>query len=335
MILSPEVTDAFRGRRVLVTGGLGFIGSNLAWLLREAGAELTLVDSLVPTHGGNHANLAGLEGVQVELFDVRDTERLAPLVRRAELLFSLAGQTSHIDSMREPLLDLEHNCGAQLAVLESCRRENPGIRVVFAGTRQVYGRPRELPVSESHPLDPVDVNGIHKLAGEWYHLLYARVYGLSVSVLRLTNTYGPRMRVRDSRQTFLGTWIRQVLTGEELRVFGDGTQQRDFTFVDDAVEALCLAAVRDEAVGEIFNVGGDDHLSLLELAELLVRSAGTGSYRVVPFPQERRAIDIGDYLADDSKLRGRLGWQPRVDLEEGLVRTLDYYRVHGGAYWGP
>jgi len=334
VILPPELADAFRGRRVLVTGGLGFIGSNLAWLLREADAELTLVDSLVPAHGGNHANVDGLEGVQVELFDVRDTERLAPLVRGADLLFNLAGQTSHVDSMSEPLRDLEHNCASQLAVLESCRRENPGIRIVFAGTRQVYGRPRELPVSESHPLDPVDVNGIHKLAGEWYHLLYGRVYDLRVSVLRLTNTYGPRMRVRDARQTFLGTWIRQVLTGEELRVFGDGTQRRDFTFVDDAVEALCLAAVRDQAIGEIFNVGGDDQVSLLELAELLVRVAGTGSKRLVPFPAERRVIDIGDYFADDSKLRGRLGWQPRVDLEEGLVRTLDYYRERGESYWG-
>lgn len=334
MTLAAELADDLQGRRVLVAGGAGFVGSNLAWLLRDAGAELTLVDSLVPTHGGNLANLEGLDGVRVELFDVRETERLAPLVREAELLFNLVGQTSHLDSMREPLRDLGHNCAAQLAVLETCRHENPEIRVVFAGTRQVYGRPRELPVTESHPLDPVDVNGIHKLAGERYHLLYRQVYGLRVSVLRLTNTYGPRMRVRDSRQTFLGTWIRQVLTGEELRVFGDGKQRRDFTYVDDAVEALCLAALRDEADGEVFNVGGTRPVSLLELAGLLVRLAGTGSYSVVPFPPERQAIDIGDYFADDSKLRGRLGWAPRVDLEEGLVRTLDYYRARSRAYWG-
>ena len=235
--------------------------------------------------------------------------------------------------MREPLQDLEHNCATQLAVLEACRHENPDIRIVFAGTRQVYGRPRELPVSESHPIAPVDVNGIHKLAGEWYHLLYGQVYGLRVSVLRLTNTYGPRMRVRDSRQTFLGTWVRQLLTGEELRIFGDGTQRRDFTYVDDAIEALCLAALRDEAHGEVFNVGGTGPVSLLELAELLVGLAGTGSFRLEPFPAERRIIDIGDYFSDDSKLRGRLGWRPRIELPEGLVRTIDFYRGRGPAYW--
>jgi UDP-glucose 4-epimerase len=331
--LAPEVAEELRGRRVLVTGGAGFIGSNLAWCLAAAGAETTVVDSLVPSHGGNLANLEGLDAIRVELHDVREPARLAELVRGADVVFNLVGQTSHLDSMREPLVDLEHNCAAPLAVLEACRRENPGARIVFAGTRQVYGRPLELPVPESHPLQPVDVNGVHKLAGEWYHLLYRQVSGLRVSVLRLTNTYGPRMRVRDSRQTFLGTWIRQVLTGDELRIFGDGGQRRDFTYVDDAVEALCLAALRDEADGEIYNVGGIGHVSLLELAELLIATAGTGSYRIEPFPPERLAIDIGDYFSDDSKLRGSLGWLPRVDLEEGLVRTLDYYRVRGTAYW--
>ena len=334
MTLPPELARALRGRRVLVTGGAGFIGSNLARLLCTAGAEPVLVDSLVPTHGGNLANLDGLDDVRLERFDVRDTERLVPLVREADLLFNLVGQTSHLDSMREPLRDLEHNCASQLAVLEVCRRENRDVRIVFAGTRQVYGRPRELPVTESHPVEPVDVNGIHKLAGEWYHLLYGRVYGLRVSVLRLTNTYGPRMRVRDARQTFLGTWIRQLLTGEPLRIFGDGTQRRDFTYVDDAVEALCLAAVREEAAGEIFNVGGPAHVSLRELAELLIQVGGGGSYELVPFPPERRIIDIGDYFSDDSKLRAQLGWRPRVDLPEGLVRTLDYYRGRGDPYWG-
>ncbi len=333
MSLSPELAAALTGRRVLVTGGAGFIGSNLARLLAAAGAEPVLVDSFVPTHGGNPANLEGLEDVRLDIFDVRDTERLAPLVRDAELLFNLVGQTSHLDSMRDPLQDLEYNCATQLAVLETCRRENPDLRIVFAGTRQVYGRPRELPVSESHPIEPVDVNGIHKLAGEWYHLLYGQVYGLRVCVLRLTNTYGPRMRVRDSRQTFLGTWIRQLLTGEELRIFGDGTQRRDFTYVDDAVEALCLAAVREEAHGEVFNVGGTGHVSLRELAELLIGLAGTGSYRLEPFPPERQVIDIGDYFSDDSKLRGRVGWRPRTELPEGLVKTIEFYRGRGSAYW--
>ena len=333
-ILPDELAGRLRGRSVLITGGLGFIGSNLAFALVDAGCRVTLVDALVPGHGGNHANVDGLEGVDVVIADLRDSERLAPLVERAELLFNLAGQTSHLDSMEDPFADLELNCAAQLALLENCRRRNPHIRIVFAGTRQVYGRPRALPVSEEHPIDPVDVNGIHKLAAEWYHLLYGRVYGPAVCVLRLTNTYGPRMRVRDARQTFLGVWIKQLLTGERLQIYGDGSQRRDFTYVDDAVRALCLAVVDDRVAGEVLNVGSREPVSLLELAQQLVALNGGGEYDVVPFPADRLAIDIGDYFADSTKLEQRLAWSPQVGLDEGLSRTLEYFREHGEQYWG-
>jgi UDP-glucose 4-epimerase len=333
--LPVELATAFEGRRVLVTGGLGFIGSNLAHELVAAGSTVTLIDSLMPTHGGTWANIAGIEeAVEVHELDVRDTDRLHAHLLDKDVLFNLAGQTSHLDSMSDPRTDLEINCTAQLSLLEACRADNPGLRIVFAGTRQIYGRPRYLPVDESHPVDPVDVNGINKTAGEWYHLLYGQVYGLPVAVLRLTNTYGPRMRVRDARQTFLGLWIRQALQGEELLVFGDGSQCRDFSYVDDVVRALCLAATSPAAVGEVFNVGGDGYVSLQETAELVVRLAGSGSHRVVPFPDDRKAIDIGDYYADDAKLRGALGWQPEVGLEEGLAATIDYYRAYGDVYWG-
>ena len=333
-VLPDELAGRLRGRSVLITGGLGFIGSNLAFALVDAGCEVTLVDALVPGHGGNHANVDGLEGAEVVLANLRDSERLAPLVERAELLFNLAGQTSHLDSMEDPFADLELNCAAQLALLENCRRHNPDVRIVFAGTRQVYGRPRTLPVSEEHPIDPVDVNGIHKLAAEWYHLLYGRVYGPPVTVLRLTNTYGPRMRVRDARQTFLGVWIKQLLTGERLQIYGDGSQRRDFTYVDDAVRALCLAVVDDRATGEVLNVGSREPVSLLELARLLVELNGGGAYDVVPFPADRLAIDIGDYFADSTKLEQRLAWSPQVGLDEGLSRTLEFFRERGERYWG-
>ncbi len=333
-VLPDELASRVRGRTALITGGLGFIGSNLAFALVAAGCDVTLVDALVPGHGGNPVNVEGLEGAQVVLADLRDSDRLAPLVERTELLFNLAGQTSHLDSMDDPLRDLELNCAAQLALLENCRRRNPHVRIVFAGTRQVYGRPRALPVSEEHPIDPVDVNGIHKLAGEWYHLLYGRVYGPTVTVLRLTNTYGPRMRVRDARQTFLGIWIKQLLTGERLQIYGDGSQRRDLTYVDDAVRALCLAAVDDAVSGEVLNVGSREPVRLLELAQRLVALNGGGSYDIVPFPPDRLAIDIGDYFADSSKLERRLGWAPEVELDEGLRRTLDYFRAHGERYWG-
>lgn len=334
-VLAPDLAAAFRGRRVLITGGLGFIGSNLARALVGAGSKVTLIDSLMPTHGGSWANVAGIErDVDVHRIDVRHTERLHAHLLDKEILFNLAGQTSHLDSMTDPRTDLAVNCTAQLSLLEACRADNPTLRIVFAGTRQIYGRPRYLPVDESHPIDPVDVNGINKTAGEWYHLLYGRVYGLPVTVLRLTNTYGPRMRVRDARQTFLGIWIRQALDDDELCVYGDGEQRRDFSYVDDVVNALCLAAASDAAVGQVFNVGGDGHFSLSEIARLVIRLAGSGRARLVPFPADRKAIDVGDYYADDTKLRTALGWKPLVGLEEGVTRTLDFYRAHARSYWG-
>lgn len=324
--LRPEMKD-FMGKKVLITGGLGFIGSNLARRLVNLGASVTLVDSLIPEYGGNLRNIAGIEDrVSVNISDVRDEYGMNYLVQGQDFLFNLAGQTSHLDSMENPFTDLEINCRSQLAILEACRRHNPRLRIVFASTRQIYGRPQYLPVDEKHPLVPVDVNGINKIAGEMYHLLYTRVYGIPAVSIRLTNTYGPRMRVKDARQTFLGIWVRQLLEEKPVQVFGDGTQMRDFTYVDDAVEALLLSAVTPEAEGRAFNLGGDDRISLKELAELIVSRNGQGSYEIVPFPARRKAIDIGDYYADDGLFKEITGWRPDVSLAEGLSRTLDYYR---------
>jgi UDP-glucose 4-epimerase len=328
-----DVAARYRGARVLVTGGLGFIGSNLARSLVTAGADVTLVDSLAPQYGGNGANVAGIEdAVRIEIADVRDEARTAALVGDRDIVFNLAGQTSHLDSMTDPYTDLEMNCRAQLAVLEACRRAPTPPKIVFAGTRQIYGRPRYLPVDEEHPIAPVDVNGIHKTAAEWYHALYGHVYGLRVSTLRLTNTYGPRMRVKDARQTFLGAWLRAVARGEGFEIWGDGEQRRDFTYVEDAVAAFLLAGSAPEAEGEVFNLGAPP-LTLLELAELLADVAGGARYRVVPFPSDRAAIDIGDYFASYERIRGRLGWEPRVSMRDGLARSLAFYREHGAEYW--
>lgn len=319
----------FHGARVLITGGLGFIGSRLARRMCSWGADVTIVDSLIPEYGGNLHNIAGIRGrIAVNITDVRDRHALRHLVRGQDYLFNLAGQTSHCDSMTDPFTDLEINATSQLAILEACRHGNPGARIVFAGTRQVYGRPRYLPVDEDHPLSPVDVNGINKLSGEWYHLLYHSVYGLPVSVLRLTNTYGPGMRIKDARQTFLGIWLRRVLQDEPFAIFGDGSQRRDFTYVDDAVEALVEAAGNDAALGRAFNLGGAEVLSLRDLAGLLVDLNGRGTVEFVPFPPERRAIDIGDYYGSYARFQAATGWRPRVPLREGLARTLAYYRTH-------
>jgi UDP-glucose 4-epimerase len=320
--------DVFGGRHVLITGGLGFIGSNLARQLVELGARVTLVDSLVPEYGGNLANITGIEDrVRVNISDVRDEHSMRYLVRDQDYVFNLAGQTSHADSMTNPYTDLEINCRAQLSILEACRKNNPGIKVVFASTRQIYGKPKYLPVDEEHLLHPVDVNGVNKVAGEQYHILYNDVYDLRACALRLTNTFGPRMRVKDARQTFLGVWIHLLVEGKPFEVW-EGPQLRDFTYVDDAVEAFLLAAASEEANGQVFNLGGDCVISLKDLADLLVRVNGGGEYAVRSFPDDRRRIDVGDYYADFGRIRALLGWEPNVPLREGLARTLAFYRQY-------
>lgn len=325
---------AFANKNVLITGGLGFIGSNLARRLVEAGARVTLADSLIPQYGGNPFNLQGIrERIAVNITDVRDPHAIAYLIQGQEYLFNLAGQTSHLDSMTDPKTDLDINAAAQLSILEACRKHNPAIKIVFASTRQLYGKPEYLPVDEKHPIHPVDVNGINKLAGEWYHLLYNNVYGIRACALRLTNTYGPCMRVKDARQTFLGIWIKNLIQGKPIQVFGDGLQLRDFNYVDDVVESLLIAASHPAAAGGVFNLGSAEVINLKDLAALLVRLHGRGSFEVVPFPPERKAIDIGDYYSDFSKARNELGWSPRVSLEQGLAQTLAYYGEHGAAYW--
>lgn len=325
-------TDAWDKRRVLVTGGMGFIGSTLAIRLAELGADVTVLDSLTPEYGGNPANLAGYEGrIRVNISDVRDVHSLKYLVQGQQVLFNLAGQTSHLDSMQDPFTDLEINCRAQLSILETCRTHNPELRLVFASTRQLYGRPDYLPVDEKHPLRPVDVNGINKLSGEFYHLLYQQVYGIPTTVLRLTNTFGPRMRIRDARQTFVGIWIRRILEGQPFEVWG-GEQLRDFTYVDDCVDAMLLAATRPQAVGRCYNLGGMTPVSLATLAERLVLVNGSGQFVRRDFPADRKKIDIGDFYSDDQMIRDELGWNPVTDLDQALSRTLEYYRTRLDLY---
>ncbi|MDQ3009394.1 MAG: GDP-mannose 4,6-dehydratase [Acidobacteriota bacterium] len=328
--MTDDLEQVFTGRRVLITGALGFIGSNLARRLAALGARVLLVDSLIPDYGGNLFNIAGMpieeDRVRLNISDVRDAHSMRYLVQGQDYLFNLAGQTSHMDSMNDPDADLEINCRAQLSILEACRKYNPAIKIVFASTRQLYGKPDYLPVDEKHLLRPVDVNGINKMAGEWYHILYNNVYGIRACALRLTNTYGPRMRVKDARQTFLGVWVRLAIEGKPFEVW-EGHQLRDFTFVDDAVEAFLLAAASESANGEIFNLGGGCVVSLKELAEMVIEISGS-EYDTRSYPAERKRIDIGDYYADFSRIRTALGWEPRISLRDGLRQTMEFYREH-------
>jgi UDP-glucose 4-epimerase len=327
---NPE--QVLRQKRVLITGGVGLIGSTLAARLLELGADVLLIDSLNDDFGGNLFNIASIEGrVRINISDIRDVHGLRYLLRGREFLFNLAGQTSHMDSMSAPFEDLEINCMAQLSLLEACRRINPQIRIVYASTRQVYGRPEYLPVDEKHPVRPVDVNGINKSSGESYHILYNDVYGIKSTVLRLTNTYGPRMRIRDARQIFMGIWVRNLLQGRPIEVWG-GQQQRDFLYVDDAVEAFIAAAISPATAGLILNVGGSDIVALSFLAELMVERNGGGTITRREFPLDRKLIDIGDYFTDDRKFRSITGWSPRVSIGDGVDRVLAYYRAHLDRY---
>lgn len=329
-----DLQTAFSGARVLITGGAGFIGANLAHRLVELGAAITIVDSLIPEYGGNLRNLHEIaDRVRLNIADVRDEHSMNYLVQGHDYLFNLAGQTSHMDSMRDPYTDLEINCRSQLSILESCRKHNTDIKIVYASTRQIYGKPDYLPVDERHLVHPTDVNGINKMAGEWYHILYHNVYGIRACALCLTNTYGPRMRVKDARQTFLGIWIKRIIDEEPIQVWGDGLQIRDFTYVDDCVEAMLLAAMTPGAHGQIFNLGSAETINLRDLAALLVQINGAGQYEIIPYPADRKPIDIGDYYGDYRLIQGRLGWRPQVDLREGLARTLAFYRANRAHYW--
>jgi UDP-glucose 4-epimerase len=325
--------DTYQGKRVLITGGLGFVGSNLAHRLVELGADVLLVDSLINDYGGNFFNIHDIKDkVRVNIADVRDQHGMNYLVQGQDYIFNLAGQVSHIDSMRDPYTDLEINCRAQLSLLEACRNNNPEVKLVYASTTQIYGVPLFLPVTEHHVRNPIDVNGINTTAGEWYHILYNNVYGLRACALRLTRTYGPRILVKHNRQTALGWFIRQALDNEEIVLWG-GTQKRDYTYVDDAVEAFLLAGASDQVNGQVMNLGGTEPVSLIMLVETLVRVADTGRFRVEAFPEERRRIDIGDFYADYALIKQELGWAPTIGLEEGLRRTVGYFRTYRKEYW--
>ncbi len=331
--VSADYLAFYRDRRVLITGGAGFIGSNLAHRLVDLGANVLIVDSLIPDYGGNLFNLSGVEDrLRLNIADVRQSSTMSYLVRDREVIFNLAGQVSHIDSMRDPHTDLDINCRSQLTLLEACRLHNPATKVVFAGTRQVYGRPERLPVDESHLVRPTDINGINKAAGEYYHIVYNNVFGVRACSLRLTNVYGPRQLIRHNRQGFIGWFLRLALEGGEIQVYGDGTQIRDFVHVDDVSDAFLRAGCSDACNGDVFNVGGHQPIAHRDLVSMLIEEAGRGSTRFVPWPEEKRKIDIGSFYSDSSKFTATTGWRPRVDLRAGLRDTLAFYRAHFDRY---
>ena len=324
--------DFYRNKRILITGGLGFIGSNLAIKLVELGANVYIIDSLIPEYGGNLFNVVGIKDrVSINISDVRDAHSLRYFIRDKDVLFNLAGQTSHLDSMNDPFTDLEINAHAQLSILETAKTYNPSVKIVFASTRQIYGKPEYLPVDEKHHLKPVDVNGINKMAGEWYHILYNNVYNIRSCALRLTNTYGPRMRIKDDRQTFLGIWIKSIINKKKFEVWG-GQQLRDFNHVNDVVDALLLSGCREEADGRIFNLGNDEVISLITTAKIICELFPETGYELKDYPIRRKLIDIGDYYSNYSLIESTLGWKPKTKFKEGIIDTVNYYRNYINEY---
>lgn len=324
----------FKDKDVLVTGGLGFIGSNVARRLVDLGARVCIADALIPDCGGNMFNVEEIKDrIQVIIADIRESGKIEELVKERDYIFNLVGQISHIDSMNDPFTDLEINCRSQLVFLEACRYNNPQAKIAFASTRQVYGKPIRLPVDENHPILPCDVNGINKIAGEWYHSLYFQTHGIKTVCLRLTNTYGPHLLMKHNRQGFIGWFIRQAIEGQEIQIYGDGTQVRDFNYVDDVVDALLIAVTLEDCWGKVFNLGGGEHINLLELTKLITQIAGGGSYKLVSFPSEKKKIDIGSYFADFSRFKAIAGWEPKVSLKEGLKKTIEFYSKYKKFYW--
>lgn len=323
----------FKNKKILITGGLGFIGSNLAIRLTSLGAKVTILDSMIEDYGGNLFNVRPVDKkIQINISDMRDKYGINYLVRDKDIIFNLAGQVSHIDSMIDPHTDLEINCTSQLSLLEAVKKHNPDVKVILASTRQIYGRPQYLPVDEKHSICPVDVNGINTTAGEWYHTLYHNVYGIKTVVLRLTNTFGPRQLMKHNRQGFIPWFIRLLIDGETVNIFGDGSQMRDINYVDDVVNALLLTAESQKAIGRVYNLGGEP-ISLLDLTRLMIKVNGKGKFTLTPFPKERKKIDIGDYYGDYSKIKSELGWQPETKLEYALRRTFRYYNKYKKHYW--
>ena len=326
--------DAYRDQKVLITGGLGFIGSNLAIRLVNLGASVVIVDSRDASCGANDFNIEPVKtSVEIVEGDICNLDLMRRLVRDQDFVFNLAGHVSHIESMQDPFNDLHINTLGPLTVLEACKHENRAARVIYSSTRQVYGRPDVVPIVETAMPKPIDVNGVNKLAGEWYHMVYHQAYDMPTVSLRLVNTYGPRQLVRHSRQGFIGWFVKQALDGEEIQLFGDGQQLRGFNYIDDVIDALLLAGAHPNTVGDFFNLGGVKPMTLAALVKILLEATGKGSYRLVPFPSDKKAIDVGSIYSSWMKFHFATGWQPKVPLEEGLPKMVDYYKQHKAHYW--
>ena len=329
-----DYRDFFRNRKVMITGGLGFLGSNLAQTLVDLGARVLLVDPLLPLYGGNRFNIAAIaDRVQVNIADIRDAGAMNELVKGQEVIYHIGNQTSHVDSMTDPLLDVDINCRGNIIFLEACRQFAPEAKIVYAGTRGQYGRPQYVPVDEQHPSNPTDIYGINKHAGEQYLFTYGRVHGMPTTSLRINNSYGVRHQMKHGKYGILNWFIRLAMDRRPITVYGTGEQLRDYNYVDDVTDAFLRVAASEQTNGEAYNLGSNERVKFIDLVHKIVDAAGSGSVEQVPWPQDRAAIEIGDFAADTTKITTALGWQPTIMLDEGLARTVAFYREYKQHYW--
>lgn len=328
------MNQVYMGRKCLITGGLGFLGSNMAIRLAELGAEVTVVDAMIPEYGGNLFNIEPVKDrVRVNFGDICDRHAMEWLARDQDFVFHLAGQVSHVMSLTNPYPDIEYNIKGTVVVLEALKTVNPKARMLFTGTRGQYGPTVKLPVAEDAPTNPKAMHEISKLTAEQTILFYHHTHGIRSVLLRLTNVYGPRAQMKHSQYVVANWFVRLALENKTIPVFGDGKILRDFLYVDDCVEAMLMAMACEDAMGEVFNVGVDKPNTFLELAQVLVEEAGCGRWEFAPFSKERKAQEPGDFYSDISKIKRIVGWSPRTDLREGLRKTIAYYRQHRERYW--
>jgi len=329
------IARRFEGANVLVTGGLGFIGSSLALPLAEAGAHVTVVDAVIPGYGGNPFNIEPMrDRVRVNFCDVRDRNAMNWLVQGQDFVFHCAAQVCHIMSLSDPFPDIDINIKGTAVVLEACKNHNRRARIVKLGTRGQYGPSVTLPMSEDAPTNPKGIYEISLLAAERMAKVYNDVHGIPTTLLRLTNIYGPRAQMQHSRFGVANWFVRLAIDGDTIQVFGDGQIKRDFVYIDDCVAAVLLAAISADTVGVTLNVGDDRPSCFLELAKTVIEVAASGRWEFAPFTPERAAQEPGDFFSDITRIRRMVGWEPSVPLAEGLRRTVDYYRRYKRHYWG-
>lgn len=328
-----KLKQFYGGKNILITGGAGFIGSNLSIALVKLGSRVTIIDSMLPGMGGNLFNINKIKNkINLNISDIADRNSLDFLIKGKDILFNMAGTLSHVDSMQNPLGDLKANCESQLSLLESVRHNNPSIKIIYAGTRNQYGKAQYLPVDEKHPMSPTDINGINCIAGEGYHLLYHRVYGIKACSLRMSNTFGPRHQMKHAKQGVLNWFIRQAIDDELIKLYGTGEQIRDCNYIDDVVDALLLVGASDISWGEVYNLGGNP-ISLKDFVICLSKVCKNTKFECVEFPDDRKIIEIGDYVADITKLKTEIGWRPKYSIMDGVKKTVDYYLENRNEYW--